>query len=56
MNQHRANLTIKPEPVDKKDLQLTGHGDKLEDAVERITRGVKPPRRPEDLRGDEIME
>jgi hypothetical protein len=56
MNQHRTNLPTKPEPLDKKDLQVPGHGDPLEDAVERVTAATKPPRRPEDLRGDEIME
>ena len=56
MNEQRPNAQPKPEPADKDELQPPPHGDKLEDAVVRVARGVKPARDAKDLKGDEVME
>jgi len=56
MNEQRPNATGKAEPVEEKDQQVAGQGDKLEDAVERVTTGTKPARDAKDLKGDEVME
>jgi hypothetical protein len=52
------NQRTKAEQVDKKDQKAT-HGDKLEHAVDKAAAGAKQPQRPtrpEDTKGDEIME
>ena len=58
MNEQRPNTTPKLEPVDKKDQQPVGQGDKLDDAVLRVARATKtqPARDAKDLKGDEVME
>ena len=56
MNEQRPNTTPKAEPIDKKDQQPVGHGDKLEDAVERVAHNEKGGKTPEQLKGDEVME
>jgi len=56
MNEQRPNAQPKPEPAVKDELQPPPHGDKLEDAVVRVARGVKPARDAKDLKGDEVME
>jgi hypothetical protein len=52
MNQQRPT-NPKAERVEKKDLDDRGHGDKLDAAVDRVTKASK---RPQDSKGDEIME
>ena len=56
MNEQRPNATAKPEPIEKKDQQAVGQGDKLKDAVDRVNAGTKPARDAKDLKGDEVME
>jgi hypothetical protein len=56
MNEQRPNTTTKAEPIDKKDQQPVGHGDKLEDAVERVANKAQDTKTAEQLKGDEVME
>ena len=55
MNEQRRNVSTKAEPMGKEDQKPMGHGDKLEDAVERVAaKGAK--KSPDPNKGDEIME
>jgi hypothetical protein len=56
MSEVTRNNLPEPKPAKENEMQDRGHGDKLEHAVESIATATTPPRRPEDARGDEIME
>ena len=56
MNEQRPNTTPKAVPIEKKDQQAVGHGDKLEDAVERVANKAQAGKTAEQLKGDEVME
>jgi len=56
MNEQRPDAKGKPEAIEKKDQQVAGQGDKLQDAVDRVAAGTKPERDAKDLKADEVME
>ena len=55
MNEQRSNLQTRPQEVDKKDQKAMGHGDKLEHAVEKITKNG-PGAKTDVAKDVEIME
>jgi hypothetical protein len=58
MSEVTRNNLPPAEPIEDKDMQPIGHGDKLEHAVEHVAERVNesPAQKAERLKGDEVME